>query len=120
MEDTVYVVSYSTGQFSDRYDWPDVWYATRAEAEGHCIKFNVMMKKAVKHFSAPNNEYKWEPVPHPDVMQFVATFNLPDVLRQAPDGTWEVLMYEIADYNQASVAAVPRGTLALHGLEDAK
>jgi hypothetical protein len=120
VEDTVYVVSYSTGQFSDRYDWPDVWYATRAEAEGHCIKFNVMMKKAVKHFSAPNNEYKWEPVPHPDVMQFVATFNLPDVLRQAPDGTWEVLMYEIADYNQASVAAVPRGTLALHGLEDAK
>ena len=120
MDDIVYVVSYSNGEYSNRYDWPVAWYATQAEAEHHVNKFNTMREAALKPFRVSAIRYGHESIPHPDVMAFVTEFGLKECIKQYPDKSWKVLMHKIVDYHNAEITAVPRGTLTLHGLEDAK
>ena len=48
MSDTIYVVSYSKGEYSDRNEWLAAWYDTEAEATAHKDAFNAARKRAIK------------------------------------------------------------------------
>ena len=47
MSDTIYVVSYSSGEYSDRSEWMVAWYATEAEAVAHEAAFDAALTRAM-------------------------------------------------------------------------
>ena len=125
MGDSVFVVSYATGEYSDRYDWAECWYPTREEAEAHAAAFNAVLAPAQAAMQgAPrqprlNDNAAWDRfvgdlrafvVSHPAVIALQAWW---------PEHVLET-EYQVRDINPATVSEVPRGTLPLHGLEAAR
>lgn len=111
MSDTVYVVSYSEGEYSDRQDWPGVWYPTQAEADAHAAVFNGMIAQAKQAF---NEREAWPATPADRAIPVVRALAI--ILGKPAE--WPYAWYDLSDINDAYITPVPRGTLPLHGLTD--
>lgn len=111
--DTIYVVSYSTGEYSDRCDWPAAWYETKEAADAHVAWFRGLLVAARESLPLKTGVYSYEHYPHTD-----ATRAFYDMLGQPQ--CEKVFDRDLWNYNPPDVTEVPRGTLALHGLTETR
>jgi hypothetical protein len=120
MGDPVWVVSYSTGEYSDRRDWPAAWYPTEAEALEHARQFNALVGeveqiKPSRHAHCHLTDEEFRQTVWASYLATPAVCALRAAMGQA-----EAWPYSSSSDlpNPCSVSRVERGTLPLHGFTE--